>query len=1160
MSTVVNASADAAGVVTLPRTFVGSSDALLLARAAAKQKPLLILASDAADAERLSHEIAWFDPSLRVCRLPDWETLAYDHFSPHPDLVSERIATLHQFANGQFDVGIVPVTTAMTRLAPREYLAGRAFFMRVKTKLDLEKFRADLTFAGYTTVKQVMAPGEYAVRGGIVDLFPMGSTVPYRIDLFGDEIDAIRTFDVDTQRSIYPVNEIRLLPAREFPLDKVGQHFFREQFRDRFEGDPSKSRMYKDVSAGLAPNGIEYFLALFFEKTATLFDYLPANTAIFLHHSGDSSVEKIASEFWRDVKARYDLLRGDRDHPLLPPVDVFLTVDELFIGVKRFSPAKIHADQLGAAALPTIEVNRKAEDAVARFRHFANTFSGRVLVAAESIGRRETILQFLNDNSLNASIGGDFQAFLAENVHPASRLQIAVAPVQRGFIVTTDNIAVVTENELYASEVKQSRRRSDGKKNRSNAEGMLRDLAEVKVGDPVVHEQHGIGRYMGLVSMDLGEGNAEFLELHYAGEDKLFVPVAQLAAISRYTGANPDDAPLHRLGSGQWEKAKKKAAEQIRDTAAELLNLYARRAARQGFSFPMRQNEFDAFSATFPFEETPDQMAAIQAVMADMTSGRPMDRLVCGDVGFGKTEVALRAAFIAVNAGKQVAILVPTTLLAEQHFQNFSDRFAEWPVKLTEFSRFRSAKETEEGIKGIANGTVDIAIGTHKLIQKDVVFKNLGLVIIDEEHRFGVRQKEVLKALRSEVDVLTLTATPIPRTLAMSLEGLRDFSVIATAPQRRLAIKTFVNTLSDGIIREGIMRELKRGGQAYYLYNEVDTIQNQLERLERLLPEARIAVAHGQLPERELERVMRDFYHQKANVLLCSTIIETGIDVPTANTIMIHRADKFGLAQLHQLRGRVGRSHHQAYAYLLTPPEEALNLNAKRRLEAIQAMEELGAGFYLAMHDLEIRGAGEVLGDSQSGGIQDIGFTLYTDMLNHAVKSLKAGKEPDLSKPLSVATEINLHSPALLPDTYCGDVHERLVIYKRLANCETDEALEQLKEELVDRFGPMPEPTATLVNSHELRIIGKPLDLIKIDASAASITIQFGRDTPIHPHRVIQLVQQKRHFKLAGQDKLRIEKPLVNLRDRVLEIRAVLRELTPVETKADVNAKVKAAA
>ena len=1134
----------------------GSADAYFLSRLAAdraaEKKPLFILTASAQVAERLQNEMAFFEPQLGINRLPDWETLPYDQFSPHPDLVSERLATLYQFSQSAFDVGIVPVTTAMTRLAPREYLAGRAFFLRTKTRLNIDTMRESLTFAGYTHTSQVMAPGEYAVRGGLIDLFPMGSTVPYRVDLFGEEIDAIRTFDVDTQRSIYPVNEIRLLPAHEFPLDKEGQHTFRENFRDRFEGDPSKSRLYKDVSAGLAPNGCEYYLPLFFEKTATVFDYLPPATEIFLHGNADSGIAGIttsADAFWADAKSRYELLRGDKDRPLLPPKDIFLTTDELFAGINGFN--KLSADKifLPTTALPAIEVDRKAADPIARFKQFAGQFSGRILITAESLGRRETITQFLAEHGLKATPLLEFGAWPAST----DRLNIVSSPLQGGFVFTRsadDNIdAIVTENELYASEVKQSRRRGQAgdKRGASNAEGMLRDLAEVNIGDPVVHNDHGIGRYMGLINMDFGDGNMEFMELHYDGAAKLFVPVSQLSVISRYTGANPENAPLHRLGSGQWEKAKRKAAEQVRDTAAELLNLYARRAARQGFAFPLQLNEFDAFSATFPFEETPDQATAIKAVMADMTSGRPMDRLVCGDVGFGKTEVALRAAFIAVAAGKQVAILVPTTLLAEQHFQNFSDRFAEWPVKLAEFSRFRSAKETTAAMKGLADGTVDIAIGTHKLIQKDMVFKNLGLVIIDEEHRFGVRQKEALKAMRAEVDVLTLTATPIPRTLAMSLEGLRDFSVIATAPQRRLSIKTFVNTLSEGIVREAVLRELKRGGQAYYLYNEVETIQNQLEKLEKLLPEARISVAHGQLPERELERVMRDFYHQKSNVLLCSTIIETGIDVPTANTILIHRADKFGLAQLHQLRGRVGRSHHQAYAYLLTPPKEALSSNSKKRLEAIQMMEDLGAGFYLAMHDLEIRGAGEVLGDSQSGGIQDIGFTLYTDMLNAAVKSLKAGKEPDLMKPLNVSTEINLHQPALLPDTYCADVHERLVIYKRLANCETEDALDQLQEELVDRFGLIPEPAQTLADSHRLRILGKPLDLLKIDASTASITVQFGRDTPIHPHRVIHLVQQKRHYKLAGSDKLRIEKPIAAVKARVAEIKQILRELTPPE-------------
>jgi transcription-repair coupling factor (superfamily II helicase) len=1131
---------------------IGSADAWFLAQqianGATQGRPLFVLAASAQDAERLTDEIAWFAPAARVARLPDWETLPYDRLSPHPDLTSERLSTLYRFMQGAFDIGLVPVATAMARLCPREYVAGRSFLLIAGTSLDVARLREDLALAGYAHATQVMAPGEFAVRGGLIDLFPTGSTVPYRIDLLGDTIDTIRTFDVDTQRSIYPVREIRLLPAREFPLDKEGQNHFREAFRDRFEGDPSKSRLYKDVSAGLAPAGVEYFLPLFFDTTATVFDYLPTRTRVFFH--GDVSAR--AEDYWADAKSRYDLLRGDKDHPLLPPKDAFLPVDELFGAANRFEKLTREYVYASSLAVPAVDVDRRADNPLTKFRAFANSYDGRIAVIAEAPGRRETMQAFFAERGLNLPVAESFADFLKGE----ARAMLVAAPLQKGFLLPDVGVAFVTEAELYATEVRQSRRRE---KARAASEGMLRDLSEVKVGDPVVHEQHGIARYAGLVTMDMGgagEAAQEFLELHYAGGDKLFVPVAQLSVISRYTGAHLDQTPLHRLGSGQWEKAKRKAAEQVRDTAAELLNLYARRAARQGHAFALKLNEFDAFSSGFMFEETPDQAAAIKAVMADMQQGKPMDRLVCGDVGFGKTEVAMRAAFIAVNAGRQVAILVPTTLLAEQHFQNFSDRFAEWPVKVAEFSRFRTAKETTAALEGVKNGTVDIAIGTHKLIQKDVAFKNLGLVIIDEEHRFGVRQKEALKALRSEVDVLTLTATPIPRTLAMSLEGLRDFSVITTAPQKRLAIKTMVHAHSDGLVREAVLRELKRGGQVYYLYNEVETILNQYERLARLLPEARIAIAHGQLPERELEHVMRDFYHQRSNVLLCSTIIETGIDVPTANTIIIDRADKFGLAQLHQLRGRVGRSHHQAYAYLLTPPDEALSANAKKRLEAIQMMEDLGAGFHLAMHDLEIRGAGEVLGDSQSGGIQDIGFTLYSDMLNMAVKSLKAGKEPDLTRPLNVATEINLHAPALLPETYCGDVHERLVLYKRLANCETEDALEGLQEELIDRFGLLPPPAQTLLDCHRLRVMGKPLDLTKIDASSTAISVQFGPDTPINPQRVIQLVQQRRHFKLAGQDKLRVERAIEDVKERVIEIRSVLRDLIPATPNAASARKV----
>ncbi|MHB1231259.1 MAG: transcription-repair coupling factor [Burkholderiales bacterium] len=1119
----------------------GAADALALAELAQTRRPLLVLTAAALDAQRLRDEIPCFAPGLSVHLLPDWETLPYDKFSPHQDLVSERLATLNQISHNAFDIAIVPVTTALYRLPPRSFLAAHTFFLKQGERLDVAGLRNQLSLASYTHVTQVQAPGEYSVRGGVIDLFPMGSTVPYRIDLFDNEIDTLRTFDVDTQRSIYPVKEVRLLPAREFPLNETGIANFRQKFRDQFEGDPSKSRIYKDVSNGVAPPGVEYYLPLFFDTTATLIDYLPSDTLLCLHHG----VLDAADQFWRDTRSRYDLLRGDRERPLLPPEVLFLSSDQLFAQLKPYpriellektSELPAHTSNCASMALPAIHVDRRAEQPLSQLKTFLDGFDGRVLIAAESLGRRETMAQLFAEQGLHPALADTYSAFRAS----AERLMLGALPVSQGFILPEEKIALVTESELYALQVRQARLREARK---ATGEHLLRDLSEVRVGDPVVHEDHGIGRYLGLTGMDLGEGETEFLQLEYAGGDKLYVPVANLHLISRYSGAAPESAPLHRLGSGQWEKAKKKALKQVRDTAAELLNLYAQRAARQGRAFTLKPHDYEAFAASFQFEETPDQAAAINAVIQDMTQGKPMDRLVCGDVGFGKTEVALRAAFLAVADGCQVAILVPTTLLAEQHFNTFSDRFGEWPVKIAELSRFRSAKEQTEALKGLAAGKIDIIIGTHRLLQKDIAFKNLGLVIIDEEHRFGVRQKERLKALRAEVDVLTLTATPIPRTLSMAMEGLRDFSVIATAPQKRLAIKTFVHPFSDGLIREAVLRELKRGGQVYFLHNEVDTILNMQEQMQKLLPEARIAIAHGQMRERELEHVMRDFYHQRFNVLLCSTIIETGIDVPSANTIIMNRADKFGLAQLHQLRGRVGRSHHQAYAYLLTPQEGNITLAAKKRLEAIQMMEDLGVGFQLAMHDLEIRGAGEMLGESQSGEMHEVGFNLYTEMLNSAIKSLKAGKEPGIAEPLHVTTEINLHTPALLPNDYCADVHERLVLYKRLAHCETPDALDALHEELIDRFGLPPPQTKALLDTHRLRILAQPLGIARIDASSESVTLQFVSNPPIDPGRIIQLIQTKKHYKLAGQDKLKVSVASQDAARRAQAVQEIFREL-----------------
>ncbi len=992
-----------------------------------------------------------------------------------------------------------------------------------------------MALAGYAHVTQVVSPGEFSVRGGLIDLFPMGSALPYRLDLFGDDIETIKTFDVDSQRTLYPVPEVRLLPAREFPLDDAARARFRGRYRETFEGDPSKSTLYRDVSNGVAPGGIEYYLPLFFDATATLADYLPASTVVVLH--GD--VQDAVRRFWQDAESRYKLLRGDKSRPLLPPADLFLPDDGFFAMVKPF--ARVDIGEGDPSAGPTspvagVQVDRRAADPLSALKRMIATHDARILVCAESAGRRETMQQYFAEYGLKLPLVDDWRGF----VDGSERAALGVSPLHAGFEWRDASLAFVTEAELYGTVVRRGKRDA-GK--RTNVDAMLRDLSEVRIGDPVVHEEHGIGRYLGLATMDLGEGPTEFLELLYANDAKLYVPVSNLHLIGRYSGASPEAAPLHELGSGQWEKAKKRAAQQAHDTAAELLNLYAQRAARKGHAFSFKAHEYEAFAEGFGFDETPDQAAAIDAVIADLKSGKPMDRLVCGDVGFGKTEVALRAAYVALADGKQVVMLVPTTLLVEQHFQLFSDRFADHPVKLAELSRFRSAKEAKTVLAGLAAGSVDLVIGTHRLLQPDVRFRNLGLVIIDEEHRFGVRQKEQLKKLRAEVDVLTLTATPIPRTLAMSLEGIRDFSVIATAPQRRLAIKTFVAQYTPGIIREAALRELKRGGQIYFLHNDIDTIGTTAERLAQLLPEARIAVAHGQMGERDLEHVMRDFYQQRVNLLVCSTIIETGIDVPTANTIVIDRADRFGLAQLHQLRGRVGRSHHQAYAYLLTPPDDALSAQAKKRLEAIQMMEDLGSGFYLSMHDLEIRGAGEVLGEEQSGEMQEIGFQLYADMLRGAVSALRAGREPDLSAPLGVATEINLHVPALLPQTYCNDVHERLVLYKRLANCETYDDLDAMQEELIDRFGPLPDAAQALVACHRLRLVGKPMGVVKIDAGPERTTLQFAKNPPFDAGKLILLVQKDGRIRFAGPDRVRIERAAPALSDRVMVVRDFLGKL-----------------
>jgi transcription-repair coupling factor (superfamily II helicase) len=1121
----------------------GSADSLLLARIAQTRArgcaPMVVVTAEPFDAQRLADEMPFFAPGLRVALFPDWETLPYDTFSPHQDLVSERLATLWALMQRELDVVLLPATTALARMAPPKFLAATTFRFKQKTQLDEAALRQQLTLAGYAHVSQVVSPGEYAVRGSLIDLFPMGSAVPYRVDLFDNEIDSVRTFDPDSQRSLYPVPEVRLLPGREFPLDEAARAAFRARWRERLEGDPTRCRIYKDIGLGLAGAGIEYYLPLFFDETASILDHAGVDATVVLHGAVDEALDR----FWADTRERHRFLQHDPERPILPPEAIFQRVDEFFARAARHGVMTLRCSDEPtpwAATVPDVSAERGSPEPLAALQRYLDTTTDRVLFVGESEGRRESLIELLRDHH----IAVPSVATLAEFDGIDERVAIVATPLARGFAWRREGaapIAFITEAELFAAAPGLRRRRRQEAV--SDVEALIKDLSELAIGDPVVHANHGIGRYRGLIHLDLGDGPSEFLNLMYADEATLYVPVSQLHLISRYSGVSADEAPLHKLGSGQWDKARRKAAEQVRDTAAELLELYARRAARAGHAHRYAMHDYEAFAASFGFEETPDQRAAIHAVIQDMVSPKPMDRLVCGDVGFGKTEVALRAAFIAVMGDKQVAILAPTTLLAEQHYQTIVDRFGKWPVKVAELSRFRTAKESAAAIAGLADGSIDIVVGTHKLLSKDVRFERLGLLVIDEEHRFGVRHKEAIKALRAEVDVLTLTATPIPRTLGMALEGLRDLSVIATAPQRRLAIKTFVRTEGNGVIREAVLRELKRGGQVYFLHNEVETIQQRRKHLEDLVPEARIAVAHGQMPERELEHVMRDFVAQRFNLLLCSTIIETGIDVPSANTIVISRADKFGLAQLHQLRGRVGRSHHQAYAYLMVPDTQSLAKQAQQRLDAIQSMEELGSGFYLAMHDLEIRGAGEVLGEHQSGNMQEVGFQLYNDMLAEAVRALKSGREPDLLSPLSATTEVNLHAPALLPDAYCGDVHVRLSLYKRLASATRAEQLDALLEEITDRFGRLPAQGQNLFDTHRLRVLARSYGVQKIDAGPKLMTVTFKPDPPIEAQRIIEMVQRNRHIRLAGNDRLRIERELAEPRDRAQFMRDLLRSL-----------------
>jgi transcription-repair coupling factor (superfamily II helicase) len=1127
----------------------GAGLALTLAAVAERHGAVVVaVTADTQSAMRLEDELAFFlDGRLPILHFADWETLPYDQFSPHQDIISARLKTLAQLPALQRGILVVPVTTLAHRIAPRGWLGGRSLALAVKQKLEIGEFRRQLEGAGYVAVDTVYEHGEFAVRGNLVDLFPMGTEFPLRIELFDDEIETLRRFDPETQRTVEAIDRLELLPAREFPLDKAAIRHFRDEWAAAFPGDPKRCPVYQDIANGLASGGIEYYLPLFFEQCGTLFDYLPASALVMM----DSGAIAQAAHFWQEVGARYEDRRHDSTRPLLPPERLFLRDNELFEALNRLPRIDWQRNaveqrggsaNLSFAAPPALPVDARADVPLRALQDFLAAHAGsRVLFCAESAGRRESLLELLGRAGLKPEAVSGWPEFLArETPAPA----ITVAPLEQGLLLDDPALVVIAESQLFGQRVMQRRRRKASNQDVSS-ELVIKNLSELQPGAPVVHIDHGVGRYQGLVVLEVDGQQQEFLLLEYADNAKLYVPVASLHLIARYSGADDAMAPLHRLGTEQWSKARRKAAEQVRDTAAELLDIYARRAARPGHAFTFSDADYNLFSAGFPFEETADQAAAILATIADLRAARPMDRLVCGDVGFGKTEVAMRAAFVAVQDGRQVAVLVPTTLLAQQHYENFRDRFADWPVKIEVLSRFKSAKEQTAALAELATGRIDIIIGTHKLLQGDVKFRNLGLIIVDEEHRFGVRHKEALKSLRAEVDMLTLTATPIPRTLNMAFSGMRDLSIIATPPARRLAVKTFVRESSAPVVKEAILRELLRGGQVYYLHNEVDSIEKCAQDLQKLVPEARIGIAHGQMRERELEQVMQQFYHKQFNVLVCTTIIETGIDVPTANTIIMDRADKLGLAQLHQLRGRVGRSHHQAYAYLLTPNVKAMTGDAEKRLEAIAMADDLGAGFALASHDLEIRGAGELLGEEQSGNINTVGFTLYMEMLERAVKAIRAGKTPNLDQPLALATEINLRLSALIPDDYLPDVHNRLMLYKRISNAKTQEELDELQVEMIDRFGLLPEPTKNLFAVTALRIEAEALGVRKIDAGPAGGRIEFSPETKVDPMRLVKLIQtQPRRYKLEGADRLRFMVEMPEPAKRVQQVKELLAALT----------------
>jgi len=1099
----------------------GSAFALAIVEASKqfKQGPVVIIVEDIAHADALTTEIQFYGSSaINILHLPDWETLPYDVFSPHQDIVSERLKTLYQLQNIQAgDILLLPVTTLLQKLTPRKYINDSVLIFKPGQKLDTHEFRTNLESAGYSFVSQVMEHGEFTVRGSIIDIFPSGSSTPFRIDLFDDEIESIREFDPANQRSDKIIDAIELLPAREFPTDKEGVQLFRENYRQHIVGDPLKSIIYSSISDGLIPTGIEYYLPLFFNQLETTFDYLP-DGSLFIQ---PDNLDEIVESFTQDLENRYEQRRHDIERPILPPQSIFLGQDEIKQRIKSYAGVSVSKfgglekkHDLAVKRPPELKLNTQSKDPSSALTAFLQEYTGRILFAAETPGRREIISELLRSHHIYPKLCQSWDEF----VNAEEPICLTVFEIENGLSIIEPELCLITEPQIYGQRAIQKRRRT---KRGLDPDTVVKNLTDLNIGSPVVHLDHGVGRYLGLQKLSSTAFDTEFLTIEYAGGDKLYVPVSSLHLISRYTGASQDHAPLHRLGSELWQKAKSKAIKKARDVAAELLDIHARRAAAKGNQYEINHDEYQSFCNGFPFEETHDQAVAIMNVLDDLSSPMPMDRVVCGDVGFGKTEVAMRAAFAVANTGKQVAILVPTTLLAQQHYQNFSDRFADWPIKVEGLTRFNSAKKQQTVLDSLESGKVDIVIGTHKLLQKSVKFKDLGLVIIDEEHRFGVKHKEQMKSLRSEVDILTLTATPIPRTLNMSLAGIRDLSIIATPPNQRHSINTFVTQWDEVAIKEACQRELKRGGQIYFLHNEVKTIEKFTHDLKELLPGTKIEFAHGQMPEKNLEQIMLDFYHQRFSILVATTIIESGIDVPTANTIIINRADKLGLSQLHQIRGRVGRSHHRAYAYLITPPESLLTDDAKKRLTAIESLEDLGVGFTLATHDLEIRGAGELLGENQSGQITEIGFSLYSELLERAVESLKKGESSNV--PLNSGVEIDLGMPAIIPDDYVYDIHLRLILYKRIASAKNSAELDELRVEFIDRFGLLPDSTKNLFAITEVKLLAEAAGISKIDTNDNGFRVIFTEQPNINPAKLIELIQtQSSVYQFNGTDTLRI--------------------------------------